>query len=479
MTKWNGQPIPVPAGVAPPSAADGHLTVVSADRRTEWEFWRASGAGPGGYRRGRGPVGPDRSGVSAPRRQLCARIRHAVDRDHLRADEARDGINHALGITVPSVSSDYVYPARQPLRRQRRANAIKYGMLFVLRPNYPVPAARGPALAGRMSAPVKSKLVWLRPACAPELRVGEVGVHLEVGALVDHVGAVGLERLDHVAHADARAGRDRIVGPQHEEHPVLDRAAADVAVGVGGRRVDESLATDVRHGDAERMVDAVSASSARSVVEISGVPEPRAELSSRLVRVAGAGEVELDDDRGRVAGRAGGGAAPHLPGGAAVGRDHREVAVGARGGGDAGGHRDRLAVPADHALGRPAGMSRSRARRGRPARRKDRARVGRVVGRARELHLLAEPGNWSAYGLLGAMDCGAAGTFQGLAVAKARQGARMGGGGGREREAVSAISVTAQAAGSHDANPGVLGGRNIRSGLAARTAGQGRATSAG
>src|SRR6476619_6641669 len=49
VTKYNGQPIPVPAGVTPASGSDGHLTGVSADRRTAWEFWRCTSAGPGGY----------------------------------------------------------------------------------------------------------------------------------------------------------------------------------------------------------------------------------------------------------------------------------------------------------------------------------------------------------------------------------------------------------------------------------------------
>ena len=79
--------------------------------------------------------------------------------------------------------------------------------------------------------------VLAEPCLRPELGVGEVGVHLEVGALVDDVGAVGLERLDHVPLADARVRRHRVVGAEHEEHPVLDRVGAVVAVGVARRRV--------------------------------------------------------------------------------------------------------------------------------------------------------------------------------------------------------------------------------------------------
>src|SRR6185437_6858907 len=57
----------------------------------------------------------------------------------LRADEALNGVNHALGITVPSVSSDYVYPPASHSDGNDGPAAIKYGMLFVLRADYPVP----------------------------------------------------------------------------------------------------------------------------------------------------------------------------------------------------------------------------------------------------------------------------------------------------------------------------------------------------
>jgi hypothetical protein len=139
--KWNGQPIPVPAGVTPASGSDGHLTVVSADRRTGWEFWRATAAGSSGYTTevvvqwdltGQGYSDqPDDNSARGSGTPLIATT--------LRADEALHGINHALGITVPSVSNDYVYPPATHADGNGGANAIKYGMLFVLRPDYPVP----------------------------------------------------------------------------------------------------------------------------------------------------------------------------------------------------------------------------------------------------------------------------------------------------------------------------------------------------
>src|SRR5262249_56858154 len=60
----------------------------------------------------------------------------------IRADEALHGIRHAIGITVPSVSSDYVYPATHS-DGGLGPDAIKYGMLFVLRPDYLAPADAG------------------------------------------------------------------------------------------------------------------------------------------------------------------------------------------------------------------------------------------------------------------------------------------------------------------------------------------------
>ena len=58
----------------------------------------------------------------------------------IRAEEALTGINHALGVTVPHVSGDYIYPPATHSDGSLGANGIKYGMLFVLRADYPVPA---------------------------------------------------------------------------------------------------------------------------------------------------------------------------------------------------------------------------------------------------------------------------------------------------------------------------------------------------
>ena len=140
-TKFNGQPIPVPAGVTPASGADGHLTVVSADRHTAWEFYKATAAGPAGYKADvvvqwdlTGPGYATRLDDNSARGSGTPLIATT-----LRADEALNGVNHALGITVPSVSSDYVYPPASHSDGNDGPDAIKYGMLFVLRADYPVP----------------------------------------------------------------------------------------------------------------------------------------------------------------------------------------------------------------------------------------------------------------------------------------------------------------------------------------------------
>ena len=57
----------------------------------------------------------------------------------LRAEEALNGVNHALGITVPSVGGNPVYPPATHTDGGG-SGGIEYGMLFVLRPDYPVPA---------------------------------------------------------------------------------------------------------------------------------------------------------------------------------------------------------------------------------------------------------------------------------------------------------------------------------------------------
>jgi hypothetical protein len=136
--------VPVPPGVTPASGSDGHLTVVSADRRTAWEFWRCTSAGTGGYRTEvivqwdlTGPGYASIRGDNSARGSGTPLISTT-----LRAEEALNGVNHVLGITVPSVSSGYIYPPASH-SDGGGGGGIKYGMLFVLRPDYVPPPSAG------------------------------------------------------------------------------------------------------------------------------------------------------------------------------------------------------------------------------------------------------------------------------------------------------------------------------------------------
>lgn len=141
--RWDGQPVPVPQGVYAAPGSDGHLTVVSADRRTAWEFWRATKWDVTGYETSI-IVQFDLTGSgnsSDPIDDTSARGSGTpLIATTLRADEAVHGIRHALGITVPRVSSTYLFPPATHTDGGQGPDAIKYGMLFVLRSDYPVPA---------------------------------------------------------------------------------------------------------------------------------------------------------------------------------------------------------------------------------------------------------------------------------------------------------------------------------------------------
>jgi len=146
--RWDGQPVPVPAGVKPAPGSDGHLTVVSADRRTAWEFWRCTKAGTSGYTTAiivqfdlTGPGYSDNMGDTSARGSGAPLISTT-----LRAEEALNGIPHALGITVPHVGSKPIFPPMTHTDGEGPDNGIQYGMLFVLRPDYPVPANASPGV---------------------------------------------------------------------------------------------------------------------------------------------------------------------------------------------------------------------------------------------------------------------------------------------------------------------------------------------
>jgi hypothetical protein len=141
--KWDHKAIPVPSGAYPAPGSDGHMTIVSADGTKDWEFWRATKISPSGITAAVivqwNLTG---QGYSSSRDENSARGSGTpLISTSLRAEEALNGITHALGITVPSVSGDYIYPVATHSDGDAGSNAIKYGMRFVLRSDYPVPGS--------------------------------------------------------------------------------------------------------------------------------------------------------------------------------------------------------------------------------------------------------------------------------------------------------------------------------------------------
>jgi hypothetical protein len=139
-TAWDGRPVPVPIGVRAAAGADGHLTVVSSDRRTAWDFLGCTQAGPLGYL-AMVIVQWDLTGPGYSRdKETSARGSGApLISSSLRGEEALGGVQHALGFTVPRVSSQFIAPATHSDGKQG-PGALKYGMRCVLRHDYPVPA---------------------------------------------------------------------------------------------------------------------------------------------------------------------------------------------------------------------------------------------------------------------------------------------------------------------------------------------------
>ena len=128
-TKWDGKPVPVPIGVAPAPGTDGHLTIVSAAKDVAWEFFGCTQAGSMGYVT-KVIVQWDLTGPGYSTEWDNTSARGSglpLISTSLRPDEALRGIQHALGITVPRVSADYIFPAAHSDGRQG-PGAIKYGM---------------------------------------------------------------------------------------------------------------------------------------------------------------------------------------------------------------------------------------------------------------------------------------------------------------------------------------------------------------
>jgi hypothetical protein len=136
---YQGEPIPMPAGAHQATGSDGHLTIVTADRRYEYDMWRADVS----THTAATIVRFDLTGDGVPQDRInntSARGSGApVLPSTIRAEEAIGGIDHALGLTLPNVASDYLFPATHS-DGHLGPEAVKYGMLFVLRPDFPVSA---------------------------------------------------------------------------------------------------------------------------------------------------------------------------------------------------------------------------------------------------------------------------------------------------------------------------------------------------
>jgi hypothetical protein len=137
--RYQGEPIPMPAGAHQATGSDGHLTIVTPDRRYAYDMWRADVESRTAETIVRFDLRGD--GVPAERHDnTSARGSGApVIPTTVRAEEAVSGIDHALGLTVPRAAADYLFPATHS-DGQLGPGAVNYGMLFVLRPDFPVPA---------------------------------------------------------------------------------------------------------------------------------------------------------------------------------------------------------------------------------------------------------------------------------------------------------------------------------------------------
>ena len=138
--RWDGTPIPIPAGARPAEGTDGHLTIVSADRKTAFEFWRATSVSALGIVAATvtqydltGPGYSTIDGNNSARGSGMPVISNA-----LRGEEAFWGFHHALVFDVPYVGSDSVFPAT---KSDGNRGPLQYGQLFVLRPDFQIPAS--------------------------------------------------------------------------------------------------------------------------------------------------------------------------------------------------------------------------------------------------------------------------------------------------------------------------------------------------
>lgn len=200
-----GSVIPVPALAQPSGGSDAHMAVI--DQRTGWEYdmWsveRPSGVGGRlviGYG---GRISIDGTGLESGATTSDFGLAAGI----IRAQELEDGnINHALFMTVPCDSGQFVYPARGngwpcPVR----ANAPPMGARFQL--------AMSPGQIARLTVPGWKKTI-LRAMARYGMFVGDTGgsgwtVYVESGQSYWSFGVVDpMLTFAQQVHAPYSSGR--------------------------------------------------------------------------------------------------------------------------------------------------------------------------------------------------------------------------------------------------------------------------------
>jgi hypothetical protein len=146
--------ISIPAGVACPGLPlvddehDRSLTIVSADGKTAWDLWHCTHAATPAepwYTAGVAtrwavdPDDPDSKGYQSGGSNSSRASGMPLVSTTITPREAVEGIHHALGLTVKSVSDGYVGPPASHSDGCSGCSHLSYGMLFALDPGFRLP----------------------------------------------------------------------------------------------------------------------------------------------------------------------------------------------------------------------------------------------------------------------------------------------------------------------------------------------------
>src|SRR5207244_3237982 len=104
--RYDGGPIPVPAGMKAAPGSDGHLTIVSADRRRAWDMWRCKQSNGAPCDESNVPASGYRAAIivqwdlTERRLELHLPVRHALGRlAGLERNRVRDALRAAAGLS--------------------------------------------------------------------------------------------------------------------------------------------------------------------------------------------------------------------------------------------------------------------------------------------------------------------------------------------------------------------------------------------